>query len=292
MNNKNCQQCNQSNPSDMKFCLNCGAEILQADDLPATVFGGFPTNPQAAQTQPNYQPQPNFQQPNFHPQQTNFQQPNFQQPNFQTAPAESGGNMTKIFVGIGGALIGLIFLASGGVQLYKAFNNSSSSTPINTSTTPQNFYSNTANTSDTAKSTTTPAVSGLTGYTRQTVGKWSLRDKTVGDPEKDGFSGATEENQLKYYDSENNFLHVTMAEFPSIFDAQRNLRQQFQKFRNLNLRTTPENPVDDNDGNEIGIMQTMTSANGKIYTIYWTRKNVLIRVLGERKDVEDFFSAY
>ncbi len=296
MNTKNCQQCNQSNPSDMKFCLNCGTEILQADDLPATVFGGFPTNPQAAQTQPNFQPQPNFQQPNFQPQQTNFQQPNFQQPNFQTAPAESGGNMTKIFVGIGGALIGLIFLASGGVQLYKAFNGSSSTSqnfyPNNVNVSNSGNKSNTSsvNTSNAAKNTNSSSSSSQTiaDFTQENVGDWTLRDTITGNPEKDGFPGATEEKQFKYYNASGAMLHLTVAQYSTAYDAQKSLRTSMQKFKTLKLNVSEEVAAGDNDGNEIGIMQTMASANGKIFTCYWTNKNFLFRALGTENDVENF----
>lgn len=226
--NKNCQQCNQSNPSEMKFCLNCGTEILQADELPATVFGGFPINPQGGQTPPNFQPQP--QQANFQQSPPNFQsqQPmNFQQPNYQNAPTSGGGQTKKILLGIGGVLFGLIMLTSGGLKLYRAFGGSSSSTTT-VSTTPQNnLYSNTTNSSSTPKSTATLASFGMADYTKQTVGRWSLREKNPGNPEKDGFTGATAENQLKYYDSANNFLHVTMAEFPTASAAESNLRSQF-----------------------------------------------------------------
>ena len=89
MNNKICANCNQSNAPDMRFCVNCGAELPQisADDLPPTVLGGnfdaelpptvfggnvgvFPPVGQNFQP-PNFQ-QPNYQQPNFPPQQQNF----------------------------------------------------------------------------------------------------------------------------------------------------------------------------------------------------------------------------
>lgn len=299
MNYKNCANCNQSNPSDMRFCNNCGTELITANnDLPPTVFGGFSANPPSGQTppqnfeqpnfgQPSFQtPPPNFQPPNFQPQQpVNFQQPNFQ-PSYQAAPA-SGGMAKKVLLGIGGILIGFIMLASGGVKLYRAFGGSNNNPAPYYSPTPQNLYSNT-NSSRSA----TPDSSDLTSYTRQTVGRWSLRETIKGNPQTSGFTGATAENQLKYYDSSNNFLHVTMANFPSEAAAQSNLRSQFQKFKSLKLTTTPESGVNDNDGNEIGIMQTMTSANGKIHTIYWTRKNIVVRVLGARTDVENFFKAY
>ncbi len=297
MDYKNCVKCNEANLSDIRFCQNCGTEFTMADDLPPTVFGRFEANLPGGQMPPNFQtpgfqPQPNFQTPNF--QQPNYQpqQPiNFQsQPNYQTTAASGGGQTKKILLGIGGVLIGLVMLVSGGVKLYRAFGDSDSSTTT-VSTTPQNLYSNTTN-SSTPSATATPASSALAQYARQTVGKWNLRETVPSNPEKDGFTGATAENQLKYYDSADNFLHVTMADFPTVSAAQGNLRSQFQKFKSLNLKVTPEGDASDNDGNPIGIWQSMTSANGKLYAIYWTRKNILIRVLGTKKDVDDFFAAY
>lgn len=286
MSYKNCANCNQSNSLDMRFCINCGAEFspASANELPPTVFvaGSFDAISQGGQ---NFQT-PNFQQPDFR--QQNYQQPNFQTPNFQTVPPAGAGGQTKIILLGGGLLLGLIMLALGGVKLYSVFGNSSSSVIV--SPTPQNLYSNTANT---AKPTVpSPNSSGLATSTRQTIGKWSLRETVPDNPEKDGFAGATEENQLKYYDPANNFLHVTIAAFPADAAAKGNLRLQMQKFKSLNLKVTPEDRVADNGGNEIGISQTMTSANGKIHAIYWTRKNILVRVLGPEKDTEDFFEAY
>lgn len=159
MNEKICANCHQSNQPEMSFCLNCGTELSHdsADDLPATVmagnFGAFPQQPNFQQ--PNFQ-QPNFQQPNFQP---NFQQPNFQ-PNFQTAPTESGGNTTKILAGIGGVIIGLIFLAAGGVQLYKVVKKPGYTQVY--SSTPQDFYSNTSNSSQTNSSSSSSSNNGAT----------------------------------------------------------------------------------------------------------------------------------
>ena len=288
----------------MRFCSNCGTELITANnDLPPTVFGGFDTNQPGGQTPPNFQ-QPNFQQPNFQQpnyQQPNFQQPDFQQPNYQlppppvnfqppyqTAPA-SGGQAKKVLLGIGGILIGFIMLASGGVKLYRAFGGSNYKPTPYYSPTPQNLYGGTTNTN---RRETTPGSSDLTAYTRQTVGRWSLRETIKGNPQTSGFTGATAENQLKYYDSANNFLHVTMADFTTESAAQSNLRSQFQKFEALKLKTTTETGVNDNSGNEIGIMRTMSSADGKIHTIYWTRKDIVVRVLGSKQNVEDFFRAY
>ncbi len=287
MNNKICANCNQSNAPEMSFCINCGAEFshISMDEPPPTVMGGsFGAFPQGGQ---------NFQQPNF--QQQNYQQPNFQQPNFQTPPAESGGNMTKILVGIGGVLIGLIFLAAGGVQLFKVFRGSSSSTS-------QNFYPNNVNVSNTnsvkssntniAKSSNTNIASSsrtIADMTQQNVGDWTLRDTITGDPEKDGFSGASEEKQFKYYNSSGAMVHLTLAEYPSAYEAQKGLRTSIQKFKTLKLKVSEEGAAQDNNGNEIGITQTMASANGKIYARYWTNKNFLFRALGTETDAENFF---
>lgn len=316
MNDKNCQQCNQSNAPEMSFCINCGAEFshISMDEPPPTVMGGnFDAFTQGGQNfqQPNFQsPQPNFQQPNFQPQQPNFQQPNFQQPNFQqpnfqNAPAESGGNMTKILVGIGGAFIGLILLFAGGVQLYKVFRGSSSST-----STSQNLYPNNVNVANTnsvkssntniakpsnmnsgsvSNSNSTSSSKTIADLTQEKVGDWTLRDTITGDPEKDGFSGASEEKQFKYYNSSGAMVHLTLAEYPSAYEAQKGLRTSMQKFKTLKLKVSEEGGAQDNNGNEIGITQTMASANGKIYARYWTNKNFLFRALGTETDAENFF---
>ena len=296
---KNCANCNQSNAPEMSFCLNCGAELSQisADDMPATVLGGnfdaFPPTQNFGQPnnqQPNFQSnqQQNFQQPNF--------QPNFQPPNFQSVP-ESGGNTNKILLGVGGLIIGLIMLVSGGVALYKVFGSSSSSTS-------QTLYPNNANTSNTntsntntlntntAKNTSSPSSSSsrtIASLTQQTVGDWTLRDTITGDAEKDGFSGASEEKQFKYYNSSGAMVHLTIAEYRYEYDAQKSLRTSMQKFKTLKLKVGEEEPASDNDQNEIGITQTMASANGKIFTRYWTNKNFLFRALGTETDVENFF---
>lgn len=287
MNEKNCPKCNQSNPLEMKFCMNCGAETTQIDELPATVFGGFPTNPQARQTQSNFQ-QPNFQQPNF--------QPNYQQSNFQNAPSEGGGNTTKILLGIGGAVIGLIIIIAGGIAIYKAFDSRwenadlSNYSKENTSNSGNKSNTNNVNKSNSTTNTNSSSSSTLTiaDMTQENVGGWTLRDTIVGNPEKDGFSGASEEKQFKYYDASGAMVHLTIARFSTAYDAQKSLRTSMQKFKNLKLNISEEVVAGDNNGNEIGIMQTMASANGKIFTCYWTNKNFLFRALGTETDVEDF----
>ncbi len=174
MNYKNCANCNQASPSDMRFCQNCGSESMTANtDLPPTGFGGFNANQQSGQTpppnfqqpdfqQPDFQPPPNYQQSNY--QQSNYQQPNFQPPNFQlpppvnfqpsyqTAPVSGSGQGKKILLGIGGILIGLIMLASGGVKLYRAFGGSNRNSTTYYSPTPQNLYGNTNSSSRTTSS--------------------------------------------------------------------------------------------------------------------------------------------
>jgi hypothetical protein len=160
MNYQNCARCNQSNPSGMRFCQNCGTELIIANsNLPPTVFGGVNANSQSGQTPPNFPPQSpqNFQQPNFQPptpdphqQPPNFQPPNFQnpppsfQPSYQSAPASGGAK--KVLLGIGGILIGFIMLASGGVKLYRAFGEP------RYSPTPQNLFSSTNKSSQTPSS--------------------------------------------------------------------------------------------------------------------------------------------
>lgn len=301
MNNKICANCNQSNAPEMSFCLNCGAELahISPDEPPPTVMGGsFPTIPPAGQTSPNFQP-PQFQQPNF--QQPSFQ-PNFQIPQFQNAPAESGGNMTKILVGIGGALIGLFMLVAGGLQLYKVSGGSASPSPTPYLLTETNTgnksdtgsvnksKSNNMNSSNpTQNNSSSSSFYKLADVIQPNVGDWTLRDTITGDPEKDGFSGASEEKQLKYYDSSNAMVHLTIAQFPTAYDAQKSLRTSMQKFKTLKLSVSEETAAGDNDGNEIGIVQTMASANGKIFTCYWTNKNILMRALGTETDVEKFF---
>lgn len=274
----------------MTFCLNCGAELPHhsADDLPATVMAGslgaFP--PQGGQNyqQPNFQQQPNYQQQNY--QQPNFQ-PQFQTPNFQTAQAESGGNTSKILVGIGVGIIGLIFLIAGGVQLYKVFGDKPSPTPYLVTNANTGNKSNTNN----IKSSNTNSSSSLrtmSDMTQQTVGEWTLRDTITGNPEKDGFSGATEEKQFKYYNSSNAMVHLTIAQYPFEYDAQKALRTAMDKFKTLKLKVGEETAMGDNDGNEIGITNTMASANGKLFTRYWTNKNFLFRALGTETEVENF----
>jgi hypothetical protein len=272
MNNKICLKCNQPNQPEMSFCMNCGAELSHgsADDMPATVmagnFGAFPQ-----QSGQNFEQQPNFQ-PQQQPQ---FQQPNFQTPQFQTAPTQSGGGMKKILLGVGGILIGFIMLASGGVKLYRAFGGSSS--PSSTPYLLANTNSGTSNTGNVKPSNTNSASSfrTMSDMTQQT--------------EKDGFSGATEEKQFKYYDSSGAMVHLTIANYPSAYEAEKGLRTSMQKFKTLKLKVGEETVAGDNDGNEIGITNTMASANGKIFTRYWTNKNFLLRALGTEADVENFF---
>lgn len=291
MNEKICARCNQPNKPEMSFCLNCGAELSQisADDLPPTVFGGFPTNPQAGQTSPNFQPQ----QPNFQQQQPNFQPHNFQQPNFQAAP-ENGGQTNKILLGVGGAVIGLIIIVVGGIALYKAYDSRWEHADLanysngNTSNTGNKSNTNNVNKSNSTTNNNSSSALTIADMTQQNVGDWSLRDTIVGNPEKDGFSGASEEKQFKYYDASGAMVHLTIAQYPFAYDAQKALRASMEKFKSMKLKTSEETAMGDNNQNEIGITQTMESANGKIFTRYWTNKNFLFRALGTKTEVEDF----
>ena len=294
MNNKICANCNHINESEMSFCGNCGAELSQtAGDPPPTMmagnFGAFSQSGQSFQT-PNYQQQnyrsQNYQQPNF--------QPNFQTPNVQNASSTNGGQTKKILLGVGGLLIGLVMLASGGVKLYRAFGDSSGSNSMPTvSPTTQNFYTNssTSNTSGSNTSNTTgitpsatPPLRTIADFTQQRVGDWTLRDTMTGSPEKDGFSGAREEKQFKYFNSSQAMVHLTVADYPSEIAAKNALRASMAKFKNLNLKVGEETVQ-----SETVITQTMASANGKIFTRYWTNNNYLYRALGTETDVESFF---
>lgn len=302
MNNTICANCNHTNAPEMSFCGNCGAVLspISAGDPPPTVmagnFGAFSPSEQNFQT-PNYQPAnyqtPNYQQQDYQSQnyqQPNFQ-PNFQSANFQTAPA-TGGQTKKILLGVGGLLIGLVMLASGGLKLYRAFGGSSGGSTPTVSPTAQNFYTNSANTSGGNRSnttgitpSTTPPLRTIADFTQPRVGDWTLRDTITGNPEKDGFSGAREEKQLKYFNSSQAMVHLTVADYPSDSAAKNALRASMQKFRDLNLRVGPEVVH-----GETGIMQIMASVDGKIFTRYWTNNNYLYRALGTSADVESFYN--
>jgi hypothetical protein len=295
MNNKICANCNLPNMPEMQFCTNCGGNLPQisADEpAPTMMAGDFAALQQSGQNfqAPNFQT-PNFQQQNY--QQSNFQQPNFQPSNFQPAPASGGGQMKKILLGAGGLLIGLVMLASGGVKLYRAFGGSGDRKTITNSSTPQDFYANSRNTSSNTnsgsisnlRSAPTPPSRTIDDFTQRSVGDWNLRDTLPGNPERDGFSGTREEKQYKYFNASQAMIHLTVADYPSEAAAKDALRTSMQKFRNLNLRVGPEVAR-----GETGIMQIMASVDGKIFTRYWTNNNYLYRALGTSADVENFYN--
>ena len=294
MNSKICSQCRQANPLETKFCYHCGAALADADN----------------QLQPTMMAGGTYEGQNFYGGQTpppNFQQQYQQQQNWQPAPSfqppqSSGLSAKKILIAVGSVLFGLIMLASGGFKIYKAFNKSDSTTP-SLQSNPQTLY-NTPNSSSTDSSLTPPSPSSPLGttqqpktvrtiadITQQKVGAWSLRETIQGNPEKDGFVGATSEKQFKYYDLRDEFVHLTIADYPSATAAESALRTQMANFKKLKIKVGEEQGAIDNDKNPIGITQTMTSANGKIHVRYWTNKNFLLRALGTKKSAEDFFRA-
>lgn len=307
MNSKNCLQCRQANPIETKFCYNCGtpftdaAATNSADQLQPTIMSVGGSGYGNQNYYGNQAPPPNFQQ-QYQQSQQNWQPA--MPPSFNPPP-QSSFSVKKILLGVGGVLFGLIMLASGGVKLYKAFSKSNGTTTTSSSTSSSQPLYNNPNSSSTNSSSLTPpspssplgatqqpkAARTIADITQQKVGAWTLRETIQGNPAKDGFAGATDEKQFKYYDSRDDFVHMTIADFPSAAAAENSLRTQMANFKKLKLKIGVEQDAIDNDKNPIGITQTMTSANGKLHVRYWTNKNFLLRVLGTEKSAEDFFRA-
>jgi hypothetical protein len=129
-------------------------------------------------------------------------------------------------------------------------------------------------------------------FVRTQVGVYKVTNTLAGNPSKDGFLGAVEEKQYKYAGAGGSFaIHYTIARYKTDAEAQQALRDSIANFKKLGIKTTEIGTASDNDGKLIGISADMFTKTS-LMSRFWTKNEFFIRILGEQKEVENFFAAH
>ncbi|HVE56480.1 MAG TPA: hypothetical protein VNB22_06595 [Pyrinomonadaceae bacterium] len=129
-------------------------------------------------------------------------------------------------------------------------------------------------------------------FVRTEVGIYKITNTISGNPSKDGFPGALEEKQYKYAGAGGSFaIHYTIARYKTDAEAQQALRDSIANFKKLGIKTSEIVTANDNDGKLVGISADMFTKTS-LMSRFWTKHEFFIRILGDQKEVENFFAAH
>ncbi|MGI8467906.1 MAG: hypothetical protein ACR2N3_05585 [Pyrinomonadaceae bacterium] len=289
MNNQQCPNCRYQNAPGMSFCAECGENLFVSGIGSPTNFSGesAPTvfsGASASNAPPKFEPV--------------FSVPP------QMSPQKNSNAFKILLLAAGGGVLLVLAAGIAGVMIYLNYSKGETDkSAVNTAVNQENSNAanrrtlvsgtNSANvsTNNTSKSTSGSAQT-LDDFERSKIGGYSLTSTTMGNPASDGFSGAIEEKQYKYANGGGTFaIHFTAARYASAAQAQQALRNSMDEFKSKGLKTTEIVPVAENDGTIDGIHADLIAKNGLLARC-WTKNEFLVRALGEKKDVDSFFTAY
>lgn len=126
-------------------------------------------------------------------------------------------------------------------------------------------------------------------FVRQEIGNYKVASEAESDPIKAGFPIALEVRQYKYNVEDTLAIHYTVARYSSAAEAQTALREILNRYKEMNLSIGQILFIRDKDRRKTGIYADM---EGKMFVRFWTKDEFIIRTMGVKEDVEEFYTSH